>query len=79
MKCPKCNNNLNDNSQYCRFCGQKIENGHDNQYIYSELYSNTFRPTVTSDEDYIKTYIGSNYENVKREQFSLLAFIFGPF
>lgn len=79
MKCPRCNDELSDNLKYCKRCGQKLENNHDDQYYYSEFYSNIFKPTVTSDEDYIKAYIGQSYENVKQEKFSLAAFIMGPF
>lgn len=79
MKCPKCNNEISESSQYCKVCGQKIDDNHDNQYYYSEFYSNIYRPTITSDEDYIKTYIGPTYETVKKEAFYILAFILGPF
>jgi len=79
MKCPKCNNNINFDSQYCNKCGQKIDNNHSIQYDYSTQYSNIYRPTATSDEDYIRKYIGASYDVVKKEKFSIVAFIFGPF
>lgn len=78
MKCPNCNRDINENSKYCNKCGYKIENRHNEQYLYSELYSKTFQKKVTSEEDYIKNYIGSNYETIKKEKFSLTGFIFGP-
>ena len=67
------------NLQYCKLCGEKLNNYHNDQYYYSEFYSNIYRPTVTSEEDYIKMYIGSTYDIVKKEKFSLIAFILGPF
>ena len=78
MKCPKCNKDINDNAKYCNKCGYKIEDKHIDQYLYSELYSKTYKQRVTSEEDYIRNYIGSNYETIKKENFSIVAFIFGP-
>lgn len=51
---------------------------HDTQYSYSELYSNTNSYQITSDEDYIKYYVGNNYEQLKQSTFSIPAFILGP-
>lgn len=78
MRCPNCNRDINDNSKYCNKCGYKIESNHNEQYSYSELYSKIFQKKVTSEEDYIKNYIGSNYETIKKEKFSIIGFIFGP-
>lgn len=78
MQCPKCKKQLNNATQYCSNCGQKINNSHIDQYTYSELYSNILKPKITSDEDYIRNYIGNDYDNIKKESYSLRGFILGP-
>lgn len=52
---------------------------HSNQYSYSMLYSNMYNNTVSSDEDYLKAYIGENYNTIKSKNFSIFAFLFGAF
>ena len=82
MLCPNCKNHIKENSNYCPKCGDKLKQDnidHDKQYNYSELYSNIDQERVTSEEDYLKNYIGNNYNNIKPERFSIIAFIFGPF
>ena len=51
---------------------------HGDQFDYSELYSNMLKPSVTSDDDYIKSYVGNSYETIKEEKLSVPALIFGP-
>ena len=51
---------------------------HNSQYNYSNLYSNNYQKNITSEEDYLKSYIGNNYNSIKQTNFSLIAFIFGP-
>lgn len=52
---------------------------HYEQFSYSQLYSNMLNQTITSDEDYIKSYIGPNYEKISGQSFSIPAFFLGPF
>lgn len=57
---------------------KNYDDQHNDQFSYSSRYSNIYAPRITSDEDYIKNYIGTNYEIIKKENFSLPGFIFGP-
>lgn len=52
---------------------------HNEQYTYSYNYSKTSTEIVTSDEDYIKAYIKTNYYRIKNKKFNIGALIFGPF
>lgn len=52
---------------------------HEDLFSYSLLYSNMYKNKVTSNEDYLKAYIGKNYEIIRKEKLSISAFIFGPF
>lgn len=51
---------------------------HKEQFSYSQLYSDMLTPSITSDEDYIKAYVGKNYETIKEEKLSVPALILGP-
>lgn len=59
---------------------QKSEHNisHNDQYNYSYEYSNMSNETINSDEDYIKAYVGSYYNQLKNEQFNIFALLFGP-
>lgn len=76
-------NNYNHDDQYSYSSlysnvSKSYYDNHNDQYSYSSLYSNMYAPRITSDEDYIKNYVGTNYEIIKKENFSLPGFIFGP-
>ena len=84
MICPNCKKHVDNNAKFCGECGEqltKVEkpNSNASQFSYSEIYSNINSYKVTSDEDYLKYFIGNSYENVKLGKFSFSAFIFGPF
>ena len=54
---------------------------HSDQYDYSQQYSNNNYSTITSDNDYIKAYVGeSTYNHITNAntKFSLGALFFGP-
>ncbi len=86
--CNKCGEKISDHNEehetqyvyskaYSKYY-EKFDNNHNDQYSYSSTYSKTNNFKITSDEDYIKNYIGNNYEKIKKEGFSLCGFIFGP-
>lgn len=64
-------------------------NTSDNQYNYSEryLYANTEYDTssdstndlIAGDEKYFKAYIGPSFNSIRKQKFSFLTLIFGPF
>lgn len=86
--CNYCGNKINTTNEhenqydysnrYSNVEKKEMEN-HDNQFSYSMLYSNMFNKTASSDEDYLKAYIGPNYETIKNEKISIPAFLFGTF
>jgi len=84
MICPNCKNHVEEKYSFCPKCGEKLKpvknnyKDHDNQYNYSEIYSNISQKKVTSEEDYLKAYMGNSYNYIKQEKFSVIAFIFGP-
>lgn len=63
------NNNNNNNND---------KQSHKEQFEYSNTYSKTNIPYISSDEDYIKTYVGDNYEFLKDSNNSFFSLIFGP-
>ena len=94
MYCFRCGSKVEDNQKYCSHCGADIieelnrynysntneQNketkvhmaSHEDQYSYSIKYS------FGDDEDLIKIYVGKNYEKIKKANFSLPTFFFGP-
>ena len=79
MICPKCKSEIDNTIKYCNYCGTKIiKNEHKDQYSYSEIYSNIMQKRVESEEDYLRAYIGNNYNMVKKETFSIATLFFGP-
>ena len=42
MKCLKCNNEINDNSKFCEYCGNKVESIINK--INNEIYNNNNIP-----------------------------------
>lgn len=77
MNCPYCHKLINENNNYCTKCGKKLseQNDHFEQYKYNLAYSNI----KISDEEYLKAYIGKNYDSLKNEKISIPALLFGPF
>lgn len=70
-------NQFDYSKQYSNVEREETEN-HDNQYSYSLLYSNMFNNTINSDEDYLKIYVGQNYDIIKEKKFSIPALLLGP-
>lgn len=55
-------------------------NDHQDQYNYSANYNiNQSTQISTSEEIYIKSFIGDEYENIKKSTFSIPALLFGGF
>ena len=76
MVCPKCKSHIDNNINFCNYCGEKInKNDHEDQYNYSEIYS---KETI-NEEEYIDSFIGKNTKKIKKSSFSLPALFFGPF
>jgi len=60
---------------------KEYDTPHDDQYSYSQLYSNSNTSSITSDEDYIKAYLGySLYKDIIKKEIpiSIAAIFFGP-
>lgn len=55
MKCLKCNNEINQNSNFCVFCGEKVENNSDMSNLASSFSSNL-------------NYTNYNFENNYKKQ-----------
>lgn len=51
---------------------------HENQYNYAYNYNGT-NTSVKSDEDYIKAYVGPNYDKIKNSNFSIPTFFLGTY
>lgn len=71
MYCIRCGKKIEDQSKFCKYCGTKIDNTHEAQYQYNLQYSDI------TEESLEKAYIGSNYEQIKNEKFSIPAFFLG--
>lgn len=56
----------------------KSNKTHEEHYNYAYNYSNMNTQKITSDEDYIKAYVGPNYNSFKTVKFSVPFFLFGP-
>ena len=67
MKCPKCKAEIDDNSKYCDYCGNKIEENINKEEIKKE---------EITDEEYYKYFIGNNYNKFKNK-FNIFAFLLG--
>lgn len=70
-------NQFEYSNAYSNSENKETEN-HDDQYSYSMLYSNMYNKTASSDEDYLKTYVGKNYYLIKNEKLSVPALLLGP-
>lgn len=65
MYCKNCGSKIDDNSRFCHNCGISIEKNIDNKETKIKL-------------DYFKEYVGSNYEKIKNQNFSVATLLFGP-
>lgn len=64
--------------RYSKVVKNKPSN-HSEQYDYSNNYSNLNTKTfVSSDKDYIKAYMGNNYEEIIKSKLSIPALFLGP-
>lgn len=93
MYCFRCGTKVDDKIEYCPHCGAnvkeelarysyprnqqeeqkpKINQTHEDQYIYSLKYS------YGDKEEFIRAYVGNNYDKIKNSKFSLSTFFFGP-
>lgn len=71
MYCSRCGTKLVEQANFCKNCGNKIENSHHYQYDYSSNYSHV------GEDDLQKAYVGSNYEEIKNTKFSIPSFFLG--
>lgn len=92
MYCPRCGTNITRNVEYCPHCGANIKDElarynfnpvqestieiekqptHEEQYQYSLEYS------YGNKDDFIKAYIGKNYDKIKSQKFSFPTFFLG--
>ena len=65
MKCHKCNNEVVEGANFCRYCGANLKDG-------------TVEKTISDDEKYIKEYVGEKYDKFKNGTFNVGAFFLGP-
>lgn len=93
MYCFRCGTKVEDNVEYCPHCGAnvkeelarysypsnqqeeqkpKINQTHEDQYIYSLKYS------YGDNEEFLRAYVGNNYDKIKNSKFSLSTFFLGP-
>lgn len=71
MRCPNCNSVISDDINFCNYCG---ENLHKENTVNNTVITN--QQTTTVDEDYIKAYVGKNYDDIKEKNFNIFAFFF---
>lgn len=53
-------------------------NDHQDQYNYSTTYSKA-KEQISSEEDYVKAFIGNDYDRIKKSSFSIATLLFGGF
>ena len=63
MRCKKCNSIIDDNSTFCKYCGEKIEVD-DKGINYSPVYNIEHDLKYTLDCTYYGTYELTSDENV---------------
>lgn len=83
MICPNCKLHIDNNLKYCNYCGEKIsnkstDNNHEDQFSYSQLYSNINQQKISSDEDYINAFMGKKKEKITNDRISIPTLFFGP-
>ena len=92
--CPHCGANIKEELSRYNYSPNEndyikptinLEQSHEEQFTYSKNYSNikntkinTNKIEVNKDSDYVKAYIGNNYEKIKNLIFSLPCFFLGP-
>lgn len=91
MICLKCNNEIKENEQICKYCGYNKNNltNEDNAYatINRGIYNNNpvdpdkvgaIQLEQKQFDEMLQIYIGPKYYNFKRGSFSWCAFFLGP-
>lgn len=88
--CPHCGANIKEEQARYNYQPREeitptinLQPTHEEQFQYSKNYSNstTENNNITfskQEEDYLKAYVGKNYEKIKNSNFSLLTFFLGP-
>lgn len=79
MKCTNCGKYLAENANFCNNCGEPVKNNHESQFNYSTNYNYITSNINSSDEEYIKTYIGPNYEKISKNKFSIPTLFLGVY
>ncbi|MDO4995897.1 MAG: zinc-ribbon domain-containing protein [Bacilli bacterium] len=70
MRCPKCNSVISDDINFCNYCGENL-------HKQDNIPNNQVNTQVN--EEYLKAYIGKNYETIKDKQFNVFAFLFNKY
>lgn len=71
-------NQHNYSMKYSKITNDKSNKSHEEHYNYAYNYSNMNMPKISSDEDYIKIFVGPNYNSFKTVKFSIPFFLLGP-
>lgn len=72
MRCPKCNSVISDDINFCNYCGENLHKENAVNNTVNTVVNN--QQTTTVDEEYLKAYIGKNYDTIKEKNFNLFAF-----
>lgn len=75
MQCPKCNARINKTSIYCNNCGVKLKDTSSKDVKEEKKQPVKEKENITL--EIIDTYIGVGKEDLKKKNFSFLAFLFG--
>lgn len=73
MRCPKCNALIADDINFCNYCGENLHKENTTNNVVNN------QPTTTVDEDYLKAYIGNNYDTISNKSFNIFAFLFAQY
>lgn len=76
MRCPKCQSLIADDVKFCNYCGTPQNNNYQNNYNQNYYQNNRY---IKDDEDYVREYVGDNYESFKHTKFNFLAFFFNMY
>lgn len=85
MYCTKCGAKVNEGVNFCPSCGTPLNNNKQNQFEYdNNTHQNQFEYGQTynqigSDEDFLRAYVGNNYEKIKNNSFSIPTFFLGAY